>query len=927
MSSHDDDAAAHQREAEARRAALALYDILDTPAEAVFDDLVRAASLVLNAPVSIVVLVEEQRQYFKAAVGFEGPEPPLAHSFCAHAVRQHDLLVIPDATRDPRTVNSPLVTGPPFLRFYAGMPLVTPEGVAIGTLCVLDTAPRALTDDQTFILTTLARQVMAQLDLRRALKERRTRERRNAAILESAVDYGIFATDLAGCVTSWNTGARHLFGWSEAEMLGRSADRVFVPEDRILGTPAREMETARTLGRANDERWHLRQNGSRFWASGEMMPLRGEDGAHEGYLKILCDRTAQRRADEAMRQQTALLQTVTDHLGEAVFRLSLDGAITFANPAAEAMLGWAEGDLIGRNLHAIAHHRHPDGRPFPEAECDLIQALRAGTALRHRETVFFRRDGTPIDVVSSNAPIIEDGVACGAVLTVIDVTERKAAGARLRRSEERLALALNAAGMIGTWDWELATDTVYADANFARTYDVDPDRAATGTPIRDYLRNFHSDDLPVFQAELDRVLSGSGADGDDFACEYRVLQADGGHRWLLARGRLVRSPDGTPLRLPGASIDITERKRAEERQAALVELGDRLRDLQDATAIAFTAAEITGRTLGLTRVAYGAVDASAEHLDITRDWSRPDVVGREGRYRFADYGTYLPELQEGRHVVIGDVTTDPRTRTHAEVFRALGVRSMINIPLMERGRMVAVFCMQDDRVRAWTPDIIDFARNVVDRTRVALARLRAEEEQELLNRELSHRMKNLLAMVQSISTQTMRTATDVETAKEVLAGRLIALGQAHDLLMGGALGSTLIGPVVRGALRLHEDRPGRFRLDGPDLEIGAKPALSLALMLHELATNAAKYGALSCETGHVAIRWAVEEREDEAHLTFSWTEVGGPAVTAPTRKGFGSRFIERGLAGQVGGTIALAYPSTGVTCGIVAPLTAFQADG
>ena len=188
-------------------------------------------------------------------------------------------------------------------------------------------------------------------------------------------------------------------------------------------------------------------------------------------------------------------------------------------------------------------------------------------------------------------------------------------------------------------------------------------------------------------------------------------------------------------------------------------------------------------------------------------------------------------------------------------------------------------------------------------------------------------MKNLLAMVQSIATQTMRSATDVDTAKEVLAGRLIALGQAHDLLMGGALGSTLIGPVVRGALKLHEDRPGRFRLEGPDLEIGAKPALSLALMLHELATNAAKYGALSRETGHVAIRWSVSGAGDAPSLTFSWQEIGGPMVATPARKGFGTRFIERGLAGQVGGTIALAYPSTGVTCGITAPLAAFQADG
>lgn len=908
---------------ETRSAALARYGILDTAPEAAFEDVVRLASMLLEMPVSLVSLVESDRQWFKARIGFDRAETTLAESICAHAVQQDGLFVIPDTTRDPRTANNPLVTGTPHVRFYAGMPLHAPEGTALGTLCVLDVKPRELTEAQAFILRTLAGQVMTELNLRRALRERRASDRHNAAIIESAIDYGIITLDLTGLVTSWNVGAERILGWAEAEIVGRPAELFFAEEDRLRGLAEHEMRVARELGRANDERWHVRKDGTRFWAMGEMMALKDEDGSHIGYLKILRDRTAQRQAEDALIKQTTLLQTVTDHLSEAVIRLTRDDVVTFANPAAEAMLGWPNGSLIGRNLHDTAHHHHADGRPYPREACEVVRSLKSGEALRERETTFFRQDGTPIDVVTNNAPIIEDGLVQGAVLTLTDITERKAAGARLSRSEERLALALNASGMIGTWDWDLREDVIYADANFARIYTVDPERAALGAPLADYIRNFHPDDMGRFQAELDRLFAGAR----EFACEYRIVQPDGSHRWVIARGSLVRAADGTPLRFPGASVDITERKRAEERQAALVELGERLRESQDPAEIAFVAAEIAGRTLGLTRAAYGTLDPSGVYLDVIRDWTLPGVASLVGRHRYDDYGSYLPELRQGRDVVIADVEQDPRTAGYPEGFRALDVRTVINLPLMERGQLVAVFCLHDSKRRDWTPDILDFVRNVVDRTRAAVARLRAEEQQELVNRELSHRMKNLLAMVQSIATQTMRTAVDVDTAKEVLAGRLIALGQAHDLLMGGALGSTLIGPVVRGALKLHEDQAGRFRLDGLDLEIGAKPALSLALMLHELATNAAKYGALSQETGHVSIRWEVRDEAGEPHLALSWAEVGGPPVTKPARKGFGSRFIERGLAGQVGGTIALDFPPDGVTCAIAAPLSAFQADG
>lgn len=158
--------------AEHRRvSALRDYAILDTPTEAVFDDFTRIAAAICDAPIAVVNLIDATRQWFKSEIGLGVRETPLDVSICAHAILQNDLFVVPDTTLDQRFANNPLVAGDPALRFYAGALLKTPDGLAIGTMCVLDTRPRELQPDQLAVLQSLARQVMAQLELRRALRE------------------------------------------------------------------------------------------------------------------------------------------------------------------------------------------------------------------------------------------------------------------------------------------------------------------------------------------------------------------------------------------------------------------------------------------------------------------------------------------------------------------------------------------------------------------------------------------------------------------------------------------------------------------------------------------------------------------------------------------------------------------------------------
>jgi len=251
--------------------------------------------------------------------------------------------------------------------------------------------------------------------------ERRIRYRRTDDIYRKAIedirDYAIFITDPSGLITNWNVGAQHILGYSEEEIIGKDASKFFTPEDRAKGVPQKELATAAAAGRAEDERWHVRRDGSRFWASGVVTPVRDDTGKLIGFSKVMRDMTERNRLTEERDRFFALSM-------DMLSIVHLDGRFQRVNPAFQKVLGFSEEELLTMSLFELVH---PDDRV---RTLTGYEKLAAGQSIKSMDNRLRSKDGTYKWVAWSYFPVPEDGLAFGVGR---DVTE-------LRKIEEVLRL-------------------------------------------------------------------------------------------------------------------------------------------------------------------------------------------------------------------------------------------------------------------------------------------------------------------------------------------------------------------------------------------------------------------------------------------------------------------------------------------------------
>ncbi|OAE48982.1 PAS domain-containing sensor histidine kinase [Agrobacterium tumefaciens] len=606
---------------------------------------------------------------------------------------------------------------------------------------------------------------------------------------------------------------------------------------------------------------------------------------------VVLDKVNDRAIASPVADLLNMVDWVSSPLGpRSEWPASLQSAVNIMLPSqAQIVLFWgSEFVALYNDVYAPTigyKHPHALGRPareywselWDDLEPLLKRVLENGETVAAKDRPFYiERHGYPETVyfdISYSPVADESGVVRGVFCIVNETTERVKADADLRESEERLR-AIFAQSAAGIALGDLSGTLISVNDHFCRIVGRTRDELV-GMRMQDLT---FADDLP----ENQRLLRHLVETGESFEIEKRYVRGDGSLVWVSNAVSAIRDDKGNMSQAVAISIDIGERRRAQDIERHL------------ASMIASSNDAILGIDLDMKITSW---NAAAEKL---YGYSEEEAVGQ----------TILMLVPDERRDEEPSILTQIKAGRIVEPYETQRQR--------KDGQLVEVLLS--------VSPICDANGNVIGASKTAqdiTARKDAERLRSILVNELHHRVKNILATVIAIARQTIGRDKANHEDVEAFTNRLSSLSRAQDLLVHADWQQADLRAIVQQALSPYP--ADAFAVSGPSVFLPPKAVVSLSLALHELATNAAKYGALSVLGGQVSISWKFERVGDD-RLTIIWEERGGPEVMPPARKGFGSTLVERLLAAELKGQTKFSYEKSGVICVIETEMSKLADD-
>lgn len=706
------------------------YEVLDTPAEGAFDDLTRLAAQICETPIALISLIDTDRQWFKSKVGLAASETHRDLAFCAHAILQEHPLIVEDTLQDDRFADNPLVTGEPYIRSYAGAPLLTPQGNHIGTLCVIDFVSRQLSQPQIEALQTLGRQVISQLELRQSVTKHQKIEadlRHQSEFLQTVFDHIpvlLSRFDAQGNLAMINQEWENVLGWQQEDLQGPDTLSRFFPNlqdreqawnfiQRAEHRVWQDFKPQAKDGRVLDTAWSN---------------VRLSDGST---IAIGTDVTQRRQTEDLLQSTQKRLQHLLKTSPVVIYSCQTAGdyAATFISENVTTIFGYPSQAFLSEPAFWL-EHIHPDD------DARVAQAIAFLLEQGHYvyEYRFLHQDGT-YRWTRDEMKLLRDDAGSPAEIVGSwqDITDCKQAEDALRQSEERFRLLvenvkdyaifmLDRDGRIASWN---------GGAQAIKGYSAEE-------IIGQHFSCFYPPET-IAQGKPERSLEIATTTGR-FEEEGWRMRRDGSPFWANVVITAVRDQAGEVCGFSKVTRDITERKQTEEklwqqarREQLVAEMAQRIRQSLDLEAILSTTVSEVQQLLQADRVLTYSIQPNGTGR-VTAEAIAPGCFGILNQALPEEiFPQECHELyRQGRTRAVTDIEQDEMAACLVETLQQLGVKSKLVVPILHQdklwGLLIAHQCSQ---AREWQPWETELLQRLATQVAIAIQQSQLYQQAQL----------------------------------------------------------------------------------------------------------------------------------------------------------------------------------------------------